>query len=161
MKTNSSTSKVVRYGPRIAVFLAGVAAGAWKLTRKPGGAIDNEALNELRQAAAKLENRVIAQESATAERLTQIETRLDEHSAKLAEVPSTTQIVAAMELLLSKTMATLDERLTTQANSIEILKGTVSQTDSVLERILESLDSLQSFTENPPADDESLLQLTM
>jgi uncharacterized coiled-coil protein SlyX len=49
-----------------------------------------------------------------------------------------------MEQLLSKTMANLDERLTAQAHSIEVLKTTVSQTDGLLERVLESLDSLQA-----------------
>jgi uncharacterized coiled-coil protein SlyX len=52
-----------------------------------------------------------------------------------------------MEQLLSKTMTSLDERLTTQAHSIEALKATVTQTDGLLERVLESLDSLQTFTD--------------
>jgi uncharacterized coiled-coil protein SlyX len=55
-----------------------------------------------------------------------------------------------MEQLLSKTMASLDDRLSAQARSIDVLKTTVSQTDSLLERVLESLDSLQSFSD--PAD---------
>ena len=37
-----------------------------------------------------------------------------------------------------------------QARSIEVLKTTVSQTDSLLERVLESLDTLQSYTD--PSD---------
>ena len=86
-----------------------------------------------------------------------MEARLDEHSAKLAEVPSTAQIVAAMEQLLSKTMTSLDDRLTTQAHSIEVLKTTVSQTDSLLERVLESLDSLQSYTETADLSEDALL----
>jgi uncharacterized coiled-coil protein SlyX len=86
-----------------------------------------------------------------------VEARLEEHSAKLAEVPSTAQIVAAMEQLLSKTMTSLDERLTTQAHSIEVLKTTVSQTDSLLERVLESLDSLQTYTEPADLSDDVLL----
>ena len=73
--------------------------------------------------------------------------RLEEHAAKLEDVPSTSQIVAAMEQLLTKTMSSLDDRLSTQAHSIEVLKSTVSQTDSLLERVLESLDSLQSLTD--------------
>jgi uncharacterized coiled-coil protein SlyX len=61
-----------------------------------------------------------------------------------------------MEQLLAKTMTSLDERLTTQAHSIEVLKTTVSQTDSLLERVLESLDSLLSFA--VPASDPDRLQ---
>jgi uncharacterized coiled-coil protein SlyX len=63
-----------------------------------------------------------------------------------------------MEQLLSKTMASLDERLTTQAHSIEVLKTTVSQTDSLLERVLESLDSLQSYSEAGDQAVDSLLE---
>jgi hypothetical protein len=60
-----------------------------------------------------------------------------------------------MEQLLSKTLSQLDDRMTTQARSIEVLKTTVSQTDSLLERVLESLDSLQTFAE--PTEEDSLL----
>jgi uncharacterized coiled-coil protein SlyX len=62
-----------------------------------------------------------------------------------------------MEQLLTRTMASLDERLTTQANSIEVLKSTVSQTDSLLERVLESLDSLQTFADPADGVDDPLL----
>jgi DNA repair exonuclease SbcCD ATPase subunit len=88
-----------------------------------------------------------AKAAADEERFSKVETRLEEHSARLTDVPSTSQIVAAMEQLLSKTMASLDDRLTTQAHSIEVLKNTVSQTDNLLERVLESLDSLQTYTD--------------
>jgi hypothetical protein len=50
-----------------------------------------------------------------------------------------------MEQLIARTMTSLDDRLTNQAHSIEVLKATVSQTDSLLERVLESLDSLQNY----------------
>ncbi len=62
-----------------------------------------------------------------------------------------------MEQLLSKTMASLDERLTAQAQSIDLLKTTVSQTDSLLERVLESIDSLQSFNESMETAEDALL----
>ena len=112
--------------------------------------MDSANTDELKRSSAGLEARLQAREAADAARFAQVETRLDEHAAKLADVPSTSQIVAAMEQLLTKTMSSLDDRLTTQAHSIEVLKTTVSQTDSLLERVLESLDSLQSFTD--PAD---------
>ena len=98
-----------------------------------------------------------ARESADATRFAQVESKLDEHSAKLADVPSTSQIVAAMEQLLSRTMASLDDRLSTQAHSIEILKSTVSQTDALLERVLESLDSLQTSNDSSELVEDSLL----
>ena len=107
---------------------------------------------------ASLEAKLATQEAASTGRFAQIELRLDEHASKLADVPSTSQIVSAMEQLLSKTMASLDDRLTSQARSIDTLKTTVTQTDSLLERVLESLDSLQTFTDPSEFAEDSLLQ---
>src|SRR5579872_623916 len=151
--------KTMEYIPRIAIFLAGVAAGALTSARREssGAGMDPAALNEFKSSLANLENRITAQNAAATARFTQVEARLEEHSAKLAEVPSTAQIVAAMEQLLSKTMSSLDDRLTTQAHSIEVLKTTVSQTDSLLERVLESLDSLQTYADPSEYADDPLL----
>jgi hypothetical protein len=144
--------------PRVAIFLAGIAAGALTGARRERGGMDPVALKGLKDSLSGLENRLAAQDTASANRFTQIETRLDEHAAKLADVPSTTQIVAAMEQLLAKTMSSLDDRLSTQAHSIEVLKTTVSQTDSLLERVLESLDSLQTYTDPAEFTGDVLLQ---
>jgi uncharacterized coiled-coil protein SlyX len=116
-------------------------------SRRGRGGIDPAAEQDLKRSIAELGSRLEAQESANTTRFIQVETRLDEHAAKLTDIPSTSQIVAAMEQLLSRTMTSLDERLTTQAHSIEALKTTVTQTDSLLERVLESLDSLESYTD--------------
>ncbi len=142
--------------PRVAIFLAGVAAGALTLRRERGGGA--AASGDVKQLVASLEARIAAREAAGETRFAEIEARLEEHSAKLAEIPSTSQIVGAMEQLLSKTMASLDERLTAQAHSIDLLKTTVSQTDSLLERVLESIDSLQTFSEPAEVSEDSLLR---
>ena len=149
--------RVFRYIPRVAIFLAGVAAAAITLPRRERAGMDSAAADELKRSLAGLEARLEAREAADAARFAQVETRLEEHAGKLKDVPSTGQIVAAMEQLLSKTMASLDDRLTTQAHSIEVLQTTVSQTDSLLERVLESLDSLQTFADPVDfAEDPSL-----
>ena len=152
--------RATNYVPRIAIFLAGIAAGALTLTgtRRRAGGVDPGLAQDLKRSFADLEVRVTKQQLETASRFAQIDTRLEEHTAKLADVPSTSQIVAAMEQLLSKTMASLDDRLTTQARSIEVLKTTVSQTDSLLERVLESLDSLQTYTDPSEFAEDALLQ---
>jgi chromosome segregation ATPase len=150
-------SRALNYVPRVAIFLAGVAAGAISNTRRNRSEDNSVAGQELKKALAGLETRIAAQQADTSARFAQVETRLDEHAAKLAEIPSTAQIVAAMEQLLSKTMASLDDRLTTQAHSIDVLKTTVSQTDSLLERVLESLDSLQSYTDPTELAEDPLL----
>jgi len=151
--------RTLNYLPRVAIFLAGIAAGALTSVRRERGraGMDPAALEDLKSSLASLETRLTEQDSATAARFTQVEARLEEHAVKLSEVPSTAQIVAAMEQLLSKTMSSLDDRLTTQAHSIEVLKTTVSQTDSLLERVLESLDSLQTYTNPADLSDDALL----
>ncbi len=155
--------KALNIVPRVVIFLAGVAAGALTLSRRERGAgvLDPAVTADLKDSISRVESRLAAQDSANTERFSQIETRLNEHAGKLAEAPSTAQIVAAMEQLLSKTMASLDERLTTQAHSIEVLKTTVSQTDSLLERVLESLDSLQTYTEPAAMGEDMFLHPTV
>jgi uncharacterized coiled-coil protein SlyX len=153
-------ARALDFFPRFAIFLAGVAAGALTNSRRDSGAgVTPAAAQDLKQSLlAEVEARLVSYNAASASRLHHMEARLEEHAAKLAEVPSTAQLVAAMEGLLSKSMASLDERLTTQAHSIEVLKTTVSQTDSLLERVLESLDSLQTYTDPAEFAEDSLLQ---
>jgi len=139
--------RAIRYIPRVAIFLAGVAAGAVTLSRRERGGPDADAVDELKKSVARLEERLTADEAANASARKEIEAKLDSHAEKLAAIPTVDQLTAAIEQLLAKTMASLDDRLTTQANSIDVLKTTVSQTDSLLERVLESLDTLQSVGE--------------
>jgi len=149
--------RVWKYAPSLAMFVAGAAAGALIGPRRDRGGMDAPA-RELKRSLAELESRLVSRETASAARFSLIEARLDEHSAKLAEAPSTAQIVAAMEQLLSRTMGSLDERLSTQAQSIDVLKATVAQTDSLLERVLESLDSLQADAAPADLSEDPLLQ---
>jgi uncharacterized coiled-coil protein SlyX len=155
-----TVSRGLHYIPKVAIFLAGVAAGALSNGSRRGRGprcVDPGVIDGLKKTLADLETRVAAQEAGTAVHLQQIDEQLQEHAAKLADVPSTSQIIAAMDQLLSKSMSSLDQRLTTQAQSIEVLKTTISQTDSLLERVLESLDSLQACSE-PSELQDTLLQ---
>ena len=127
--------------PRTAILLAGVAAGALLRSKKD---VDAAQLAALKKSLADLEGRVSNQEALHDNRLNQLEAKVEDHEQRLKDVPSTSQIVQAMESLLERTMKSLDERLSSQAHSIELLKTTVSQTDELLERVLESIDSLRS-----------------
>ena len=148
--------------PGMVAFLAGIAAAtltsATREKRVPAAKLDDE---ELKSAVAKLEahidTRLSAQESANSARFSTIEAKLEEHAERLADVPSTTQIVTAMEQILARTMSSLDERLNSQARSIDTLKTTVAQTDGLLERVLESLDSLQNFNDPTEFKEDKLL----
>jgi chromosome segregation ATPase len=127
---------------RLAVVIGGFAAGA--LVRR-WQAHDAAAP---RRSLDRLSREWKAQVRAHDYRISRLEARSEAHEAKLAEVPSTAQIVSAMDELLGKAMSGLDGRLTAQARSIETLQTTVSQTDELLERVLESLDTLR----DPPPE---------
>jgi hypothetical protein len=135
----------------VGMFLAGVLAAGFLAGRRdtaaPAAPAAPRPSGDWQRAVSDLDRRMAEQEAANAARLAQVEAKLQEQGTRLAEMPSTQQIVGAMEQLIAKTMGTLDERLTSQAHSIEVLKTTVSQTDSLLERVLESLDSLQTYAE--------------
>ena len=143
---------------RSLLLIAGVIAGTvMEVCRGGEGGRD---VRRLEQELAELRERVNAQQqhleqqsARQEERLAAVEKSVEAHEKRLEEVPSTAQIVSAMEELLSRTMAGLDSRLSSQARSIEVLKTTVTQTDELLERVLESLDSLRprAAEEPPPA----------
>lgn len=135
---------------RVTFFLAGAIVGARLCartieagSRRAKAYGDESTLRELRRLVESLEARLARQDSLSTDQLRQIEARLEELAARIGETPSTTEIVTVVEKLLSRTMTNLDARFTAQAHSIEILKSTVSQTDSLLERVLESIDSLE------------------
>jgi chromosome segregation ATPase len=107
-------------------------------------------VNRLQAEVARIEKRLAAHESANAERFSRIEARLEEHAALLADVPTSSEINAAMEDLLSKTLRSLDSRLQVHAKSIDELKSTVSQTDSLLRQVLVSLDAMQAGIDANP-----------
>ncbi len=145
----------------VGMFLAGVLTAGFLAGRRNTTALDSAAprpSGDWQRAVNELDRRMAEQEAANATRFAQVETKLQEQAARLAELPSTQQIVGAMEQLIAKTMASLDERLASQAHSIEVLKTTVSQTDSLLERVLESLDSLQAYAEPLELGEDSYKQ---
>lgn len=142
----------------VGIFLAGVLAASLWTNRKsalsaatsgpaPCPSSSPPAPESWRRAVSDLERRLTEQETANSARLSKVETKLTEQGARLAELPSSQQIVGVIEQVISRTMSSLDDRLSNQAHSIEVLKNTVSQTDSLLERVLESLDSLQSYAD--------------
>jgi uncharacterized coiled-coil protein SlyX len=149
-------ARSLNYVPGVALFVAGVAAASLATSRRRRN-LETAATQELKRAMAHLEAKLEARELATEDRLSHLESTIETHSAKLADMPSTSQIVAAMEQLLSKTMSSLDDRLTNQANAIEVLKSTVSQTDGLLERVLESLEALHTTVDSAESAEESLL----
>lgn len=95
-------------------------------------------------AVASLEASVAALTTRYDGRLAQLESRVGDHDAKLKEVPTLAQVVSTMEEMLSSTMSGLDQKLSEQVRSIDVLKTTVAQSDELMERVLDSIYSLQS-----------------
>jgi hypothetical protein len=158
-------SKDINVLSEVGLFVAGVLAAGWLAGRRreefapaAPGAAPTRPTENWNRVVSDLERRLAAQEAATVERFAAVEAKIDQQGTRLNELPSTQQIVGAMEQLIAKTMTSLDDRLTNQAHSIEVLKTTVSQTDNLLERVLESLDSLQTFAEPLELTEDPLRQ---
>lgn len=130
---------------RLAILAAGFAVGA--LSKALVDTHQTREIAALKSALAEAESRfLVRQQEREAEwrtRCEHMEARLEVHEARLNDLPSAGQLVAVVEELLSKTMHSLDQRLSAQADSIDVLKTTVSQTDALLERVLESLEALR------------------
>jgi uncharacterized coiled-coil protein SlyX len=86
-------------------------------------------------------------------RLAALETHVKDHDTKLKELPTLAQVVSTMEEMLSSTMSGLDQKLSDQVKSIDVLKTTVAQSDELMERVLDSIYSLQSHvTDNDKSE---------
>ena len=129
----------------LALLLAGgLVAACVVVRRKPRKApsadatsADATSLSDFRRAFVELETRLADEASATANRFAELEARVDEQSAKLANIPETKQLVAAVESALARALAPIEQRLTAQAEAIGTLKSAAGQTDTVLERIFD------------------------
>lgn len=95
-------------------------------------------------AVASLESTVASLTMRYDSRMASLESHVAEHDAKLKELPTLAQVVTTMEEMLSSTMSGLDQKLSEQVRSIEVLKTTVAQSDELMERVLDSIYSLQS-----------------
>jgi len=105
---------------------------------------DRARVETLSSTVASLENTVVNLTTRYDGRLAELETRVGNHEAKLKDVPTLAEVVTTMEDLLTKTMTDLDEKLSEQVRSIDVLKTTVAQSDELMERVLDSIYSLQS-----------------
>jgi eukaryotic-like serine/threonine-protein kinase len=103
--------------------------GSAETNRKLQGALD--AQDSLRRAVATLEQSVAAMRELTQ----RLETGLEESG----------RTTAAVEESFSSQLAAVEETAGVQSQAIESLHTTMAQTDDLLERVVESLDALQSF----------------
>lgn len=83
------------------------------------------------------------QYSALQKRITSLETLVQEHDAKLRSLPSTEQMFESMDQIFERGAKALHARITEQTRAIEGLQAVVSQTDELLEKVLDSIYALQ------------------
>lgn len=93
------------------------------------------------------EARVEPNEMAEAGKLHQLESRLNEQAEKLRQIPTGSDLLAAMQQVLSNVMANLDQRLSDQSHTIEVLKTTINQTDELLERMMDAMGQARQSEE--------------
>jgi len=99
---------------------------------------------ETKVALASLEASLASLNARFDGRMSELEHKITEHDTKLQNVPTLTEIVSTMEQMLTGAMSGLDQKLSEQVHSIEMLKSTVSQSDELMEKVLDSIYSLQS-----------------
>lgn len=128
--------------PRTVFIVGGIAVGVVSILWKSREEAPKD--EPLHRSVGELEARVSSQAVHYQSRLADIERRLEQHDVKLKDVPTLGQIVSTMETMLTNTMCGLDQKLADQVRSIEVLKTTVVQTDELMERVLDSIYSLQS-----------------
>ncbi len=160
--------------PRIAALICGAAFGVvaaiWKTLegRAPSGGnfpaarpVAPRPIGLARPAPAaktsvEAANRsVAAQYTALKTQIARLENRLERHDTQLLAIPSTEQIGAAVDRAFERSAKALDERFAEQASSIESLKEMVTQTDELLEKVLDSIYSLPEMTRDPEAEREN------
>ena len=116
---------------------------ALETTRHDAGDAPSHSAETL-TAIASVEATVASLSARFDTRFTDLEARVSSHEAKLKELPTLAQVVTTVEEMLSSTMSGLDRKLAEQVQSIEVLKTTVAQSDELMERVLDSIYSLQS-----------------
>ncbi len=84
-----------------------------------------------------------------------LEDRVERHDQQLRAIPSSHQIGAAIDRVFERSAKVLDERFAEQARSIESLKTMVSQTDDLLEKVLDSIYSLPEMPRDPEREREN------
>jgi hypothetical protein len=98
----------------------------------------------LESSVATLSERYDGRLAAVESRIGDHDAKLTDHDVKLREMPTLEQVVSTMEQMLSSTMSGLDNKLSEQLRSIEVLKTTVAESDELMERVLDAINNDKS-----------------
>lgn len=146
----SRLSKLLIAIPRLAVLFGGAAVGViaavWRSLE--GG----------KTSAARLPTapkRATILYVALQTQIARLEDRVDRQDMQLRAIPSPEQIASAIDGVFERSSKALDERIAEQSRSIESLKAMVSQTDELLEKVLDSIYSLPEMSREPEAEPDA------
>ena len=113
-------------------------------------------IEDLAQSVAELQKRLdsaplpaeAASEriDAVSRRVEQLEQRLEQLVGEAPAVPPIDQILAAVEHMVAMKIAGLDERLSDQVHAIELLRNASTQTDALLQKLIQAVESLAAQT---------------
>jgi len=95
------------------------------------------------EALRAIEQRQFAHQAAVSDALSRLERRVGEHDRRINELPPARDLVSLIDELLDLKLSALDRQLNVQRTSLEILKNAISQTDTLLDRLLVAVDSLR------------------
>jgi len=136
---------------RLEILLHGEIARVENAVSARLGACD-QSVSQLRQAAAETRDRIQSVADAQQElraAMQKLEQGLAGAGAAAVRLESglaeAVHTMAAAEEAITGQISVLEQQVRVQDQSIEALHTTVSQTDDLLERVVESFDSLQSF----------------
>ncbi len=131
----------------------------------PGWPDQGRRVEELAKAVADLQSRLGPDlPPAVEERLETVKVRVDQLEGRLEQVvregavlPPMEQVLAAVERMVAVRIGGLDERLTDQVNAIELLRKASAQTDALLQKLIQAVESLaeQSAESEPVARGEA------
>lgn|SRR5581483_10983893 len=82
-------------------------------------------------------------------RVEQLERRVDQLMSEMPSVPPVDHVLAAVEHMVAAKIGGLDERLTNQVQSIELLRKASSQTDALLQKLIAAVEDLSHAAEQP------------
>ncbi len=147
----------------MAALLGGAAVGVitaiWR--SREGGKTSARGLPTARATVIRLERtatparvsaEAVIQYAALKTQISRLEDRVDRHDTQLRAIPATEPIGVAIDRVFERSAKALDERFAEQTRSIESLKTMVSQTDELLEKVLDSIYSLPEMPREPEAD---------
>jgi methyl-accepting chemotaxis protein len=135
------------------MFLGFVSAllGRKRETDAPAGTPDpalSRRVEELAVVVGQLRQRLEAAAVPTAqidsirERVEQLQRRVEQIAAEMPAAPPVEQVLAAVEQMVTGKIGQLDERLSDQVHAIELLRHASAQTDALLHRLIQAVESL-------------------